>query len=104
VDGHVASRPARDWRDVLSTERCAYSAIRDRRPLALSGGARLAVRIIVHIDEWNPGAATPRPVLTPDGQTRTAQSEQAREILKNGRESAIRHPQAGADAQTSATE
>ena len=50
---------------MLSTERCAYSAIRDRRSLALSGGARLAVRVIVHIEEWNPPAAIPRSLITP---------------------------------------
>ncbi|MEP7306486.1 MAG: polysaccharide deacetylase family protein [Acidobacteriota bacterium] len=50
---------------MLPTERCAYSAIRDRTPLALPGGARLVVWVIVNIEEWNSREAMPRTVLTP---------------------------------------
>jgi len=50
---------------MLPTERCSYSAIRDRSPLALPGGARLVVWVIVNIEEWNPREAMPRTVLTP---------------------------------------
>jgi hypothetical protein len=50
---------------MLPSERCTYSAIRDRSPLALPGGARLVVWVIVNIEEWNPREAMPRTVLTP---------------------------------------
>jgi len=50
---------------MLPTERCSYSAIRDRSPLGLPGGARLVVWVIVNIEEWNPREAMPRTVLTP---------------------------------------
>ena len=50
---------------VLPTERIAYSPIPERPRLALPGGARLAVWVIVNIEEWNPREAMPRTVLTP---------------------------------------
>ena len=46
-------------------ERIAYSAIKDRPRLALPGGARLVVWVIVNIEEWNPRETMPRTVLTP---------------------------------------
>ena len=42
-----------------------YSAITERQPLALPGGARLAVWVIVNVEEWDPKETMPRTVLTP---------------------------------------
>ena len=50
---------------MLPTERLAYSAIADRPALKLPGGARLAVWVIVNIEEWNAREPMPRTVLTP---------------------------------------
>ena len=50
---------------MLPTDRIAYSSISARPPLALPGGARMAVWVIVNIEEWNPLEAMPRTVLTP---------------------------------------
>lgn len=46
-------------------ERLAYSAIAQRPRLELPGGARLAVWIIVNIEEWDIHSTMPRTVLTP---------------------------------------
>ena len=45
---------------MLPIERIAYSAIKDRPPLALPGGAWLAVWVIINIEEWNPRETMPR--------------------------------------------
>ena len=50
---------------LLPTDRIAYSPIADRQRLALPGGARMVVWVIVNIEEWNPLEAMPRTVLTP---------------------------------------
>jgi allantoinase len=50
---------------MLPTERLDYSAIPERKPLVLADGKRLAVWIIVNIEEWDPGETMPRTVLTP---------------------------------------
>ena len=50
---------------MLPTERLAYSPIIDRPNLALPGGAKLAVWVIVNVEEWNPREPMPRTVLTP---------------------------------------
>ena len=50
---------------MLPTERIPYSAIKDRLKLALPGGARLVVWVVVNIEEWNPSETMPRTVLTP---------------------------------------
>src|SRR5712691_9812237 len=50
---------------MLPTERIGYSSIKDRPRLALAGGARLVVWVIVNIEEWNPRETMPRTVLTP---------------------------------------
>ncbi|MCZ0733204.1 polysaccharide deacetylase family protein [Phreatobacter sp. AB_2022a] len=50
---------------MLPTERIAYSAIADRPALALPDNARLAVWVIVNIEEWNAREPMPRTVLTP---------------------------------------
>jgi peptidoglycan/xylan/chitin deacetylase (PgdA/CDA1 family) len=46
-------------------ERLTYSAISERPPLHLPGGAKLAVWIIVNIEEWDITQTMPRTVLTP---------------------------------------
>src|SRR4051794_26206105 len=46
-------------------ERLAYSPIPQRPKLALPGGARLAVWVIVNVEEWDIEQAMPRTVLTP---------------------------------------
>jgi allantoinase len=50
---------------MLPQERISYSAISDRPRLALPGGARLAIWVIVNVEEWNPRETMPRTVLTP---------------------------------------
>ena len=50
---------------MLPTDRIIYSPIPDRPRLALPGGARMVVWVIVNIEEWNPLEAMPRTVLTP---------------------------------------
>jgi peptidoglycan/xylan/chitin deacetylase (PgdA/CDA1 family) len=50
---------------MLPTDRIAYSPISERPPLALPGGKRMAVWVIVNIEEWNPLETMPRTVLTP---------------------------------------
>ena len=46
-------------------DRLTYEPIHKRRPLALPGGARVAVWTIVNLENWNPAAAMPRAVLPP---------------------------------------
>jgi len=50
---------------MLPNERIPYSAIQDRPRLVLPGGARLAVWVIINVEEWNPRETMPRTVLTP---------------------------------------
>jgi hypothetical protein len=50
---------------MLPTDRIAYSAITERPQLSLPDGARMAVWVIVNVEEWDPGQAMPRTVLTP---------------------------------------
>ena len=50
---------------MLPNERLAYSPIIGRPKLALPDGAKLAVWVIVNIEEWNPRETMPRTVLTP---------------------------------------
>jgi allantoinase len=47
------------------TERLDYSAISDRKPLVLPDGGRLAVWVIVNVEEWDINETMPRTVLTP---------------------------------------
>ena len=49
----------------LPKERVPYSAIVDRPPLTLPDGARMAVWVIVNIEEWSIERAMPRTVLPP---------------------------------------
>lgn len=50
---------------MLPTERLSYSAITERPKLTLPDGARLAVWVIVNIEEWDARQPMPRTVLTP---------------------------------------
>jgi peptidoglycan/xylan/chitin deacetylase (PgdA/CDA1 family) len=50
---------------MLPTERLAYSAISARPRLALPGGARMVVWVIVNVEEWDATQPMPRTVLTP---------------------------------------
>jgi len=50
---------------ILPSERLDYSAISQRPRLELPGGARLAVWVIVNVEEWDPTQPMPRTVLTP---------------------------------------
>ena len=50
---------------MLPTDRIVYSAIAERPPLKLPGGARMAIWVIVNVEEWDPKDTMPRTVLTP---------------------------------------
>ena len=50
---------------MLPTERLDYSPITQRPKLELPNGARLAVWVIVNVEEWDPTEPMPRTVLTP---------------------------------------
>src|SRR5258708_3595171 len=50
---------------MLPTDRIAYSAITERPALKLPGGARMAIWVIVNVEEWDPKDTMPRTVLTP---------------------------------------
>jgi allantoinase len=50
---------------MLPTERLDYSPISQRKKLALPGGARLALWVIVNVEEWDINETMPRTVLTP---------------------------------------
>jgi peptidoglycan/xylan/chitin deacetylase (PgdA/CDA1 family) len=50
---------------MLPGDRIAYSPIVERLPLRLPGGARMAVWVIVNVEEWDPTQPMPRTVLTP---------------------------------------
>lgn len=54
-----------DKKFTLPSERLAYSPIAGRRRLALPDGARIAVWVIVNVEEWDPTDTMPRTVLTP---------------------------------------
>jgi len=50
---------------MLPTERIQYSPIASRPRLQLPNGARLAIWVIVNVEEWDPQQPMPRTVLTP---------------------------------------
>ena len=50
---------------MLPTERISYSPINARKPLKLPDGARMAVWVIVNVEEWDATQPMPRTVLTP---------------------------------------
>jgi allantoinase len=62
---HIAPRDPRGASQMLPAERLQYSAIVDRPPLQLPGGARLIVWPIVNVEVWDIGRAMPRQVLPP---------------------------------------
>jgi allantoinase len=63
--GKSARTSGRSKQRMLPTDRLAYSAIAERPPLKLPGGARMAVWIIANVEEWDPTQPMPRTVLTP---------------------------------------
>ena len=63
--GKTAARQRPPKRPMLPTDRLAYSAITERAPLKLPDGARMAVWVIVNVEEWDPTQPMPRTVLTP---------------------------------------
>ena len=50
---------------MLMSERLTYLPIVERSPLRLPDGARMAVWVIVAVEEWDPTQPMPRTVLTP---------------------------------------
>ena len=52
-------------RRMLPTDRLAYSAIAERPPLRLPGGGRMAVWVIVNVEEWDATQPMPRTGLPP---------------------------------------
>jgi peptidoglycan/xylan/chitin deacetylase (PgdA/CDA1 family) len=50
---------------MLPNERLDYSPISQRKKLVLPGGARLALWVIVNVEEWDINETMPRTVLTP---------------------------------------
>src|SRR5271166_3375553 len=65
--GTCRPRRRRDYQRgvMLPSERLDFSAINQRPKLALPDGARLAVWVIVNVEEWDPTQPMPRAVLTP---------------------------------------
>jgi allantoinase len=60
-----ASRKSSSQAPILPTDRIAYSPISDRAPLKLPNGARVAVWVIINVEEWDATEPMPRTVLTP---------------------------------------
>jgi allantoinase len=50
---------------MLPTDRLAYSPIAERPPLKLPNGARMAVWVIINVEEWDAMQPMPRTVITP---------------------------------------
>src|SRR5689334_10775922 len=50
---------------MLPTERISYSPISERAKLQLPNGARMAIWVIVNVEEWDAKLPMPRTVLTP---------------------------------------
>lgn len=50
---------------MLPTERISFSPIAGRPKLVMPGGKRMALWVIVNVEEWNPRETMPRTVLTP---------------------------------------
>ncbi|MEI8153346.1 MAG: hypothetical protein WCG92_17370, partial [Hyphomicrobiales bacterium] len=49
-------------RRMLPTDRLDYSAITERPAIKLPGGARMAIWVIVNVEEWDPKDTMPRTV------------------------------------------
>jgi peptidoglycan/xylan/chitin deacetylase (PgdA/CDA1 family) len=62
--GGDSREPSREDRMTL-TERIPYQAIVDRPRLVLPGGKRVAVWVILNVEEWQIARAMPRTVLSP---------------------------------------
>jgi peptidoglycan/xylan/chitin deacetylase (PgdA/CDA1 family) len=60
-----APRTKQAAQPMLPTDRLAYSAISERRPLELPDGARMVVWVIVNVEEWDATQPMPRTVITP---------------------------------------
>ncbi len=63
--GKSARTGGRSKQRTLPTDRIDYSAISERPPLKLPDGARMAVWLIVNVEQWDPTQPMPRTVLTP---------------------------------------
>jgi allantoinase len=50
---------------MLPPDRLAYSPITSRTPLKLPNGARMAVWVVINVEEWDSTQPMPRTVLTP---------------------------------------
>src|SRR5499427_196646 len=50
---------------LLPSDRIAYSPIIDRAPLKLPNGARMAVWVVINVEEWDSTQPMPRTVITP---------------------------------------
>src|SRR5262249_1935212 len=50
---------------LLPSNRIAYSPIVDRAPLKLPDGARMAVWVVINVEEWDSTQPMPRTVITP---------------------------------------
>jgi peptidoglycan/xylan/chitin deacetylase (PgdA/CDA1 family) len=60
-----AARKTSAKKIMLPTDRLSYSPITERAPLHLPNGARMAIWVIVNVEEWDPLQTMPRTVLTP---------------------------------------
>jgi len=60
-----ASRKSTAKSVMLPTDRLAYSPISDRAPLKLPNDARMAVWVVINVEEWDATQPMPRTVLTP---------------------------------------
>ena len=63
--GKSARADRRSKQRMLPADRIAYSAITERPPIKLPEGARMAVGVIVNVEQWDPTQPMPRTVLTP---------------------------------------
>jgi allantoinase len=52
-------------RPLLPHDRIAYSPIVERPPIKLPNGARMAIWVVVNVEDWDPTQPMPRTVLTP---------------------------------------
>ena len=57
--GKSARTKGRSTQRMLPTDRIAYSAITERPPLKLPDGTRMAVWVIVNVEEWDPTERCP---------------------------------------------
>jgi allantoinase len=64
-DQHSAGADKPAGQRMLPTDRISYSAIAERPPLKLPDNARMAVWVIVNVEEWDPTQPMPRTVITP---------------------------------------